>query len=135
MLEKIKPHLTKRTFIIGASLLLIFYASFSILRVIGRNYELQQDVDILKNEIELLKLQTQELEYQVAYYRTDAFAEKEARDKLGLKAAGERVVVFPDKIPKGVDDGQPDDLAKTPAQAALSNFEQWLYFLFKKEPQ
>lgn len=134
MLAKLRPHLTRRNLIIAASLLVILYASVSTLRVISRNYELQQDVDRLEAEIEVLKLQTKELEYRVAYYRTDAFAEKEGRDKLGLQAPGEKVVVLPDKIPQGVDDGQPDQADQTVAQAALSNFEQWMYFLFKKEP-
>jgi cell division protein FtsB len=134
MYQKLRSHLTRRNLIVAGSLLLILYASISTLRVISRNYELQQDVDRLMAEIEVLKLQTQELDYQVAYYRTDAFAEKEGRDKLGLQASGENVVVLPDKIPRGVDDGIPDQADQTAAQVALSNFEQWLYFLFKKEP-
>ena len=134
MFRKFRSHLNRRNIIIAAAMLFILYAGFSTLQVMARNYELQQDVDGLQTEIELLKLQTRELEYRVAYYRTDAFVEKEARDKLGLQAPGEQVVVFPDKVPKGVDDGLPDDGPRTPAQAALSNFEQWLFFLFDKEP-
>ena len=104
------------------------------MRVIAKNFKLQQEVDSLKNEIELLQLENQELEYQIAYFQTDSFADREARDKLGLQAPGETVVIFPDKVPPLVA-SQAEKVDNRPAvEVALSNLEQWLYFLFKIQP-
>ncbi|MBI4101231.1 septum formation initiator family protein [Candidatus Microgenomates bacterium] len=135
MIKKLLPHANRRTLLMIIALAVIGYIGFATLQVISRNYKLQQDLDALQAEIELLKLKNQELEYQVAYFRTDAFADKEARAKLGLQAAGEKVVIFPDRIPKGV--AVDEEAVVEPgltAKEALSNFEEWLYFLFKKQP-
>ena len=130
MWRKIKLYFNRRNLVNLISLLVIGYMGFATLQVISRNYKLQEEVDSLATEIELQKLKNQELEYQIAYYRTDAFAEKEARDKLGLQAPGEKVVIFPAKIPTGVQ----VEAIQSPAQKALNNLEHWLFFLFKREP-
>lgn len=133
MFRKLRPHLHRRIFITIGAVLFILYAAVATLKVIGHNYELQQEVDHLKSENELLKLHGQELGYKVAYYKTDAYAEKAARAELGLQAPGEKVVIFPDKIPRELAATQTK--SKKGVSAALSNFQQWLYFLFKKEPK
>ena len=130
MWRKIRPYLNRRNLINLVALLVIGYMGFATLQVISRNYKLQQEVDFLTEEIARQDLRNQELEYQIAYYRTESYAEKEARDKLGLQAPGEKVVIIPSKIPTGVQTAPP----QSGAQRALNNLEQWLFFLFKREP-
>ncbi len=131
MWRKTRQYFNRRNLVNLIALLIIGYMGFATLQVISRNYKLQKEVDSLAAEIELQKLKNQELEYQIAYYRTDAFAEKEARDKLGLQAPGEKVVIFPSKIPTGVQ----TEVIQSPTQKALNNLEHWLFFLFKREPR
>lgn len=137
MSDKLKNFLTTRNIISVIAILIILYGSYSTLKVIGYNYKLQKDIDDLRAEVELLDLQNKQLEYSIAYYKTDAFADREARDKLGLQAPGEHVVIFPDKIPRKLDTPKtPEQIAQeqTFTQRSKSNLEQWLFFLFKKEP-
>lgn len=138
MVYKIKNfRFTRRHLVIVVFLLLFVYGAYSTVNVISRNYGLQRQVDSLTQEVELLKLQNQELEYRNAYFQTDAFVEREARDKLSLQAPGEQVVIFTNKIPSRarID----EELAaktkpKSLVEESASNFEQWLYFLFRIEP-
>lgn len=137
MQEKLKNYITPRNVIAVVAVLVIIYGAYSTLKVIGYNYKLQQQIDTLEKQVELLDLQNKQLEYNNAYYQTNEYADKAARDKLNLQAPGENVVIFPDKIPRGL------EVPKTPEQIAdeqsfsqrsKSNFKQWMYFLFKKQP-
>lgn len=122
-----------RHFVNIIALIVIGFIAAQTIHVISRNYQLQQEVDNLREEISLLELQNQELEYQIAYYQTDAFADREARDKLGLQAPGETVVIFPDKVPGNAEIKHGTTTEELP-QPDVSNFEQWMYFLFDVEP-
>ncbi|MBI3983943.1 septum formation initiator family protein [Candidatus Microgenomates bacterium] len=133
MWHKLRLRITGRSLINLLALLIIGYLGVATIQVIGRNYNLQQEVDALQDEIAYLELKNQELGYQTAYYKTDAFADREARDKLGLQAPGEKVVIFSDKIPRGIADNTGNEPTGR-VEAAIDNFQQWLYFLFRKEP-
>lgn len=133
-MKNLLSQLTWRHAVNLLALVVVVWIGITTLSVIGRNYELQQEVDQLTQDIALLKLQNQELEFQIAYYQTDAFVDKEARDKLGLAGTGEQVVIFPDKIPQEPGAEKSTTTQKLPASPA-SNIEQWLYFLFKIEPR
>lgn len=137
MSDKLKNLLTSRNVLSVIAVLFILYGSYATLKVIGYNYQLQKDIDQLRAEVELLDLQNKQLEYSIAYYKTDAFADREARDKLGLQAPGEQVVIFPDKIPRELETPKtPQQIAEEQnfTQRSKSNLDQWLFFLFKKEP-
>ena len=112
--------------------IIIAYVAVATINVIARNYQLQQRVDELRVENEILALENDQLEYEIAYYRTEAFVEKEARAKLNKKSSGESVVVFSDKIP---DRHQPPEPEPEPelGEEVADNFQQWLYFLFRLE--
>lgn len=60
-----------------------------------RNYRLQQKYDQLSSEVELLKLQNQNLRYNIAYLKTDDFLELAARDKFSKSLPGESMVYLP----------------------------------------
>ena len=132
--KRIFSYFNRRNLVNLVALAIIIYLAVITMQVISKNFKLQQEVDSLNDEIEFLTLKNQELEYQIAYFGTDSFADKEARDKLGLRAPGEQVVILSNKVPSlvaGSDQIYEDGLS---VQAALSNLEQWLYFLIKKEP-
>lgn len=137
MSDKLKKLLTVRNIISVVAVIFIAYGSYSTLKVIGYNYQLQKDIDQLQSEVDLLTLQNKQLEYSIAYYKTDAFADREARDKLGLQAPGEQVVIFPDRIPRELETPKtPQQIAEEQnfTQRSRSNLDQWLFFLFKKDP-
>lgn len=99
------------------------YISYYLIVTVKKNYEMQQEIGKLDQQIQDLELETQKLKYQIQYYQTDSYKEKEARARLGLQAPGEGVVILPNS-----------DKEKTPEEQAQqkrkkSNFEQWIEFL------
>lgn len=138
MFPNLRKFIDQRRVISIIAIIFIVYGTYATVRVISRNYKLQQEVDELQEEVELLDLQNKELEYRIAYYRTDAFIDKEARDKLGLQAPGEHVVIFSDKIPRELNTPKTKEqiaAEQSFSERSLSNLDQWLYFLFKKQPK
>ncbi len=109
--------------------------------VILDNYVLQQEVDDLKEEIALLKLENQKLSFDIEYYKTDAYLDLAARENFNLKAPGERVVYVPrsettkpsETPPAGGGNSLDEENAQDSIDSA-SNIDQWLYFLFDREP-
>lgn len=106
---------------------------FNTVKVVQKNFGLQAQVDKLKDEITILELRNQQLKYDIEYYKTDEYLELAARQKFNKKATGERVVALPDN-----DLADPDLESEESNHASLpqyqENFQQWLYFLFGKEP-
>jgi len=101
--------------------------------VILDNYALQQEVDDLKEEVALLELENQRLSFNIEYYKTDAYLDLAARENFNLKLSGERVVY----VPRSEANKQSEPAEAADAQNNIdsaSNFDQWLYFLFGREP-
>jgi len=88
------------------------------------NYNLQKQIDVLNGQIVTLGDQRDELTYNLQFYQTSSFQEREARAKLGLQKPGENVIIL----------AHPSDIATQQAAAkpkplTKSNFAQWLDFL------
>lgn len=96
----------------------------------SRNWELAQAVMNHEREKALLELEVETLELENEYYKSDEYKELAARKYQGKMLAGETMVYLPAN----------SELAKTKHRtktetnevdvAAMSNFEQWLAFLF-----
>ena len=67
------------------------------------------------------------LRYQKNFRESDEYKELAAREKLGLVAPGEKVIVLPKNSPEAHD--PPTDKPTNP-DTQSSNFEQWVTFLF-----
>jgi cell division protein FtsB len=93
---------------------------------LGKNFELQQRVDLLATEIDLFKLENETLEFQKKYYESDEYIELSARERLGKSLPGEKVLILPPvkAIPEEKDTAQPARISDR------SNFDQWMYFFF-----
>lgn len=93
----------------------------------GKSYRLHNQADQIQGEINQLKADSEELTYRIAYYNTDSYKERLAREKLGLQLPGESVVIVRGSHP----DTKPASLqAVTAAAEPKSNFQAWLEFLF-----
>lgn len=99
-----------------------------------RNYGLQRDIDARKRQLELTRLEVATLEYQQNYYRSDEYRELAAREKLGLVAPGEKVLLLPPNSAeaKAADRQSAPSVAADDETAGKSNFEQWMSFLMGK---
>lgn len=96
-------------------------------QTIKKNYELGRQVDSLNSQIANLQDQQDELTYNIEYYKTDSFRDREARSKLGLQLPGESVVIIPHATPAPTP--PPATTPKSKTSAAKSNLQQWFDFL------
>jgi len=110
--------------VLGA--LAILYLVVVLGQTIHRNYELGHQIDSLHQQIGLLDDQKQELAYDIQYYKTDSYKDREARSQLGLQLPGENMVIIPSDSPAP----QPSaDVAPAQSTTPKSNFQQWVDFL------
>jgi len=93
-----------------------------------KNFALQQQVDALDQEIEILKIENQTLNYQGKYYSSDEYLELSARASLSKASPGEHLVILP-KTPEVKTEVRRAD---TPPPES-SNFEQWVRFFFGRK--
>jgi cell division protein FtsB len=115
----------KRNNILGIiGLLLVVYLGFLVFQVVQKNYQLNKQINSLSNQISQLENLKDELSYQVQYYKTDSFKEKEARAKFGLMAPGEGVIILPKQ------QSAPGVNTSAAAKKKVSNPRQWWQFLF-----
>jgi len=108
-----------------AGILVALYLAIVLSQTIYYNYTLNRHIETLRGEISLLQAQQEQLKYNIAYYKTDSFKDREARAKLGLQLPGEGVLILPSPHQSGV--SSPTYRVK-PVQNK-SNFGQWLDFL------
>jgi cell division protein FtsB len=104
---------------------------WSTIEAIQHNFTLQQQVDAMGQEIAVADLQNKTLQLQKSYYNSDQYLELSARERLGVAAPGEKLVVLPPNTVKPVPAPVPtsDQVPIT----SRSNFAQWMYFLFGKK--
>lgn len=101
---------------------------WSTVGVMQHNFQFQKQVDELRQQNALMEIQNKSLEYRIAYYKTDEFAELSARENLNKAAPGEKVLVVP---PSQYEHETISSLSTAPVPApARSNFQQWMFFLF-----
>lgn len=99
-------------FLTGREALGNFYQNKQIARVEAENNKIRQ-----KNE---------ETKYLLEYYKTETYAELEAREHLNMKKKGEKVAI----IPVDLNDGNAvDEIEETKVQSR-SNYKKWWDFLF-----
>lgn len=72
------------------------YALFLVGGSTYENYRMNEEIKTAQLKIAEHEKRKRLLELSLVYYRSNAFKEIEARRRLGLKAAGERVVALPE---------------------------------------
>lgn len=111
--------------ILGA--LIAIWILFALVQTVKRNYDLEKQIDTQRQKIALLQAQKEELTYNIAYYNTDSFKQRQARARLGLQQPGESVVILPSGSPAPVPEADP-----AIARIKRSNLRQWIDFLSGK---
>jgi hypothetical protein len=117
------PKITPINFLNGVGIAATLYLLVLLGQTVIRNYTLSKQIDSLGVQIDSLKNQKDELAFNIQYYQTDSFREREARAKLGLQAPGENVLSLPANTPAPTATPVPAKTAKT-----KSNFRQWMDF-------
>ncbi|HEY6736371.1 MAG TPA: septum formation initiator family protein [Candidatus Saccharimonadia bacterium] len=120
-----RPQLTIPNLVNLVGVVVVVYLLVVLVETVKHNYDLNQQVAVLKAQTDVLKAQTQDLSNNIQYYQTDAFRDREARAKLGLQLPGENVVIIPHSSPAPTPAPDATELARHKP----SHFTQWLNFL------
>lgn len=102
------------------------------LQMMQRNFALQKELDDKSRQLIVAQLDTENAKLEQRYYKTDEYKELAVRQRLGLVTPGESLLVLPPNsaVVKKADKAYQ---AKTTVKIAqISNFGQWMNFLFGK---
>ncbi|MBI2798499.1 septum formation initiator family protein [Candidatus Saccharibacteria bacterium] len=114
-------------------LLIAIYMFAVLASETSKNYTLRARSDALQNQIDQLQVQIEQLGYKITYYQTDSYKERIAREKLGLQAPGEGVVITKSQAPS-TDSASVESVpvqlqTKQDLEAQKPNPQQWWDFL------
>ncbi len=128
IIYKIKhDYLQLNTIVLALALVIATYLAWQSVARLQQNYTQQRELETKRRQLVLTELETQTLQYQKNFRESDEYKELAAREKLGLVAPGEKVIVLPKNSPEAHD--PPTDKPTNP-DAQSSNLEQWVTFLF-----
>ncbi len=92
--SKIKLFFFNQTSYFLVGLVLLALISYPLSKKIFQNYQLNNEVKNLNEEIKKMESHNQELKNLIGYLDSKSFTEEEARLSLNLKKSGEEVVVI-----------------------------------------
>jgi len=113
---------------------LFIFALYSNIRLVFRNHQLSLRLEATKAGVAQREIRNRKLDLLIAYYQTDSYQDMEARRRLGVKKADEKVVAV-----KGVPVGDDNtiasasfyqDIQPSVAPPTESNLAQWGKYLF-----
>lgn len=84
------------TFIVFAVVVIV--ASWSGVRVIETNYELQKKISRLQQQNDVIRLQNENQRLKNQYLETDTYLELSARRQFSKAAAGEKLLIVPKNV-------------------------------------
>jgi cell division protein FtsB len=93
--KRTKVFLIRISIILG--MVVLFYALYKLSNVIYQQNATEREIMSLQEEIDRLDKENRNMEDMIAYFKTDEFKEKEAKDKLNLVKDGEQVVFLKEK--------------------------------------
>ena len=127
MFKKIQPHLTLNNGVLLVALLITASWMWGTVEAIQQNFELQQQVDGLGQQISYQEIENQTLQFENQYYNSNEYLELSARQHLNLASPGEKLLILP---PVTVSDKSVAPHHEVTPIDKRSNFQQWMYFLF-----
>jgi len=117
--------------VILVAFLVVANLVWSSLGVMQRNYNLQKELDDKTRQLKLAELDTEKAKLQQRYYKTNEYMELAVRDKLGLAAPGEKVLILPLNTGEIKEESAKEATSSFDIpQEKVSNFQQWMNFLF-----
>lgn len=122
-IESILP-MTLNSFII---FLFIIYLFFIVGRSIWTNYNSNKEIETQRDKIIAMEKEIVLLENQNNYYQTTSYKEKEAREKLGFKGIGEKVV----SIPLDKKEEKNADSSLGEVEIKIPNYRLWWKYYFE----
>lgn len=113
----------------GSLLLFLFtiYVFVLVGKSIWTNYNSNKSIDSEAATVADMEDDINMLKYQISYYQTASFKEKEARSKLAYKAPGENVMA----LPYDIQEENLNDVTYEEVKIKTPNYKLWWSFLFE----
>ncbi len=126
-----------RMLALGVFLVIVLLVSWSGVRVIETNYQLQQEIARMEEQTKLLELEAANKELENAYYKTDHYLELQARKQFGKAAPGETVLLVPENVARKYVVDLPKEQQTKKISVLIKpiyqkNFESWMDFFFRR---
>ena len=100
------------------------------LGVMQKNFTLQKELDDKSRQLIVAQLDNENAKLEQRYYKTDEYKELAVRERLGLVTPGESVLILPSNSQAVIDSDNATQVTSTPQIPPISNFNQWMNFLF-----
>ena len=148
MLEKIKNNQTLKSFGDIRSLGMLAFGLISILvtwssvKVVQTNYDLQKQISAITQQNEVQSLANNNLKLKNQYFNTNEYLELAARRHFNKAYPGEKLVIIPKEVAlaHSIDVPKPKTAADSAAETVEAsgssmqrNFNAWLDFLFHRQ--
>lgn len=116
-----------------AGLTVLVLIGISLGKETYRKRQVQKEIEGLQSQIKDLNQENSELNNLIAYFSTQEFQEKEAREKLNLQKDNEQMVVLRKEL-SGKKEEQSDDMqAPAMAEDLTPNWQKWLKHFFEQK--
>lgn len=114
---------------------IVLLISWSGVKAIQANYELQKKIARLEQEVEINQLENDNLRLENKYLETDEFLELAARRQFGRAAPGETLYIVPKRVAMTYITQPPAETiekASSKKPSYQENLEAWSGFFFRK---
>ncbi len=138
--QKLQPFLEVRVIGLVVFAIIILLVSWSGLKVLQTNYELEKKMAQLQQRNSLQKLENENIKLKNTYYESGQYLELTARRQFNKAAPGERLYLVPVNVAmaKTVDLPKEQVTAKkepAPKPRYQQNIDDWMRFLFQRKQQ
>ncbi|HET7060266.1 MAG TPA: septum formation initiator family protein [Candidatus Saccharimonadales bacterium] len=115
---------------------IVLLISWSGIKSIQTNYELQKQISGLRQQTDVQKLKNNNLALQNNYFNSNQYLELSARQNFGLAAPGEKEIIVPQSVALSYTVDPP--ASKTPSAsdhqpAYQKNFQSWVDFFLHRQ--
>ena len=123
--------LAPENLVLAGAAVVCLVCTWGAINSMTRNWELAQDLMNRQREKALLELEVETLELENAYYLSEEYQELAARKYQGKMLPGETMVYLPENSEKAKTKHLDTDYQSSEDSFTnMSNFEQWMKFLF-----
>lgn len=136
--KRAKQLLDVRNIVLYVFAIIVLAITWSGVKAVQKNYELQKQASIIKQENQILELENTNTALRNKYLETDQYLELAARQNLGLAAPGEKVLIVPKNVAlKYVNEpkveGKDEESVKPGPTGYRKNLQDWRDFLIGRK--
>lgn len=114
---------------------IVLLISWSGVKAIQSNYDLQKQIVRLEQKVEITKLENENIKLKNKYFETDEFLELAARRQFGKAAPGETLYIVPKRVAMANVTVKSEEVTKKAEKKKpkyQQNLEAWSAFFFRK---